>query len=74
MHGLPDDSLDHQRAFYPPQVVQFHAARERMKHREMLQREAERLDTALVRKLLAPAALELATKRSTSLSVSLYDL
>ena len=46
MHGLPDDSLDHQRAFYPPQVVQFHAARERMKHREMLQREAERLERA----------------------------
>lgn len=38
------------------------------------EREAERLDTAMVRKLLAPAALELATKRSTSLSVSLYDL
>ncbi len=34
----------------------------------------ERLDTALVKKLLAPAALALATKTSTSLRVSLYDL
>lgn len=38
------------------------------------ERTSERLDSAMVRKLLAPAALELATKRSTSLSVSLYDL
>lgn len=38
------------------------------------ERETERLDTAVVRKLLAPAALELATRKSTSLAVSLFDL
>lgn len=38
------------------------------------ERISERLDSSMVRKLLAPAAIELATKRSTSLSVSLYDL
>lgn len=36
--------------------------------------ETERLDTATVRKLLAPAAIELATRRSHSVRVSLYDL
>lgn len=38
------------------------------------ERETERLDPAVVRKLLAPAALALATKTGKSLSVSLYDL
>lgn len=36
--------------------------------------DTERLDADLVRKLLAPAALELATKRGSSVRVSLYDL
>lgn len=40
----------------------------------VVERESERLDSATVRKLLAPAALDLATRKSTSLSVSLYDL
>ena len=46
MHGLPDDQFDQQRAFYPPHVVHLAAARERLKHREMLLREAERLARA----------------------------
>lgn len=36
--------------------------------------ETTRLDTELIKKLLAPAALELATKHGSSVRVSLYDL
>jgi hypothetical protein len=41
---LPDEA----RAFYPQHVIHLRAARERLQHREMLQREAERLERAVL--------------------------